>query len=305
MTKIIAGVEASDRSRDAVAFASALAEDTGARLLLASVYPAEAASRLETSPELDRRLREKTLTTIQGQLNALGGGDADIWALSGGSVATHLHRLAGQQDAALIVIGSSHRGEVGRAFAGSTAERLLHGSPCPVVVVPKGFADRGGGPVRSIVVGYDGGAEAEAALAAAVTAARSLSATVRVVGVLAPSTAAGGAQMAWGGFDLPPGEVERSARRSFEAAVAELPHDIAVESDFVVGFPVDELAARSEEADLMVLGSRGHGPVSAVLLGSVSGRLVRRAACPVVVIPRGARTHFGELFAARASARLT
>ena len=38
----------------------------------------------------------------------------------------------------------------------------------------------------------------------------------------------------------------------------------------------------------MVVGSRGYGPLKAVLLGGVSGQLIRSAACPVIVVPRGA-----------------
>jgi nucleotide-binding universal stress UspA family protein len=53
--------------------------------------------------------------------------------------------------------------------------------------------------------------------------------------------------------------------------------------------PAHELAAQSELVDLMVVGSRGYGPRAAVLLGSVTHTLLRKAACPVVVLPRGSR----------------
>ena len=66
----------------------------------------------------------------------------------------------------------------------------------------------------------------------------------------------------------------------------------------IVGDPVRELAAQSGSADLMVVGSRGYGPLRAVLLGSVSGRLVREAACPVIVVPRGVEEPLEELFRA-------
>jgi hypothetical protein len=46
----------------------------------------------------------------------------------------------------------------------------------------------------------------------------------------------------------------------------------------------------------MIVGSRGYGPYRAVLLGSVSGRLVREAACPVLVVPRGVTTPLEEIF---------
>jgi nucleotide-binding universal stress UspA family protein len=52
------------------------------------------------------------------------------------------------------------------------------------------------------------------------------------------------------------------------------------------GDSAGELAKASEHVDLLVLGSRGYGPLGAVVLGSVSSTLVRAASCPVVVVPR-------------------
>jgi nucleotide-binding universal stress UspA family protein len=64
--------------------------------------------------------------------------------------------------------------------------------------------------------------------------------------------------------------------------------DMSVESsgDVVVGLAVDELVELSREVDLLVVGSRGWGPVRRLLLGSTSERLVREAACPVIAVPR-------------------
>jgi nucleotide-binding universal stress UspA family protein len=55
------------------------------------------------------------------------------------------------------------------------------------------------------------------------------------------------------------------------------------------GAPLDHLAEQSRELDLLVVGSRGYGPLRRVLLGGVSGALLQTAACPVVVVPRRAR----------------
>ena len=58
------------------------------------------------------------------------------------------------------------------------------------------------------------------------------------------------------------------------------------------------LADASEELDLLVLGSRGYGPLHSVLVGGVAGRVVREAACPVLVLPRKAgHVQEGSLFA--------
>jgi len=72
------------------------------------------------------------------------------------------------------------------------------------------------------------------------------------------------------------------------------------------GKPPDRRPTRdrqdSEAVDLMVVGSRGYGPLKAVLLGGVSGQLIRSAACPVIVIPRGAESSVGSLFGSSAAA---
>jgi nucleotide-binding universal stress UspA family protein len=55
----------------------------------------------------------------------------------------------------------------------------------------------------------------------------------------------------------------------------------------LVGDPAVELARASRHADLLVVGSHGHGKAAGVLLGSVVSECLRRSACPVVVIPPG------------------
>lgn len=66
------------------------------------------------------------------------------------------------------------------------------------------------------------------------------------------------------------------------------------------GRPADVLVGMSEMVDILVVGSRGYGPLKAVLLGGVSGRVIRSAACPVVVVPRRAASAVGSVFAAAA-----
>jgi nucleotide-binding universal stress UspA family protein len=75
-----------------------------------------------------------------------------------------------------------------------------------------------------------------------------------------------------------------------------------VESEGTVysGRPADVLVGMSEMVDILVVGSRGYGPLKAVLLGGVSGRVIRSAACPVVVVPRRAASAVGSVFAAAA-----
>ena len=93
------------------------------------------------------------------------------------------------------------------------------------------------------------------------------------------------------------GEYELAARRAAEKALAELDgqRQLAAEIESWVGDPVDVLVRLSEHLDLLVCGSRGYGPVRAVLLGAVSGRIVTDARCPVAVVPRGRESRLESL----------
>jgi nucleotide-binding universal stress UspA family protein len=73
-----------------------------------------------------------------------------------------------------------------------------------------------------------------------------------------------------------------------EALAKDLESDLTVESRLLRGGAPSVLAAQSEELDLLVLGSRGYGPVKSVLLGSVSSQVIKDAESPVLIAPRPA-----------------
>jgi nucleotide-binding universal stress UspA family protein len=303
MTCIIVGVEGSERSADAVAFASELARIAHAKLFVAFAHANEG-PLVPAGGADDQALVNADAKERLGRMRELAAGveEVETRAIEDLPPARALQMLADVHQAGLIVIGSSHRGAAGRVLAGTTAERLLHGAPCPVAVVPRGFRERRSQAIRTIGVAYDGGDESRAALHAAVAAARVLGAGVRVVRVHEPAIAPGAA-MPVPGYLTPPADLERHAREGLDEAVAGLPADIVAEGVLVFGEAVHELAAQSADLDLLIAGSRGYGPHHAVLAGSVSGRLVRKAACPVVVVPRGVEAApFERLFASAAGA---
>ncbi|MGH3001524.1 MAG: universal stress protein [Gaiellaceae bacterium] len=87
------------------------------------------------------------------------------------------------------------------------------------------------------------------------------------------------------GVDL--GDVHHAAEASLEAAIAEaLPEqeDVEIERRVVEGAPGAVLVDESRGADLLVVGSRGHGGFAGLLLGSVSQQVAHHAACPVVIV---------------------
>ncbi|HEX5782078.1 MAG TPA: universal stress protein [Solirubrobacteraceae bacterium] len=285
MTEIIVGIDDSPGALDALTFASRLALASGASLRLATAFPySDTPSRVNVAAyraDLESDAR-KTLEAARVATEAAVSG---IEAIADPSPARALHELSERIDAALVVVGSTRRGPLGRVVPGSTGERLLHGSPCPVAIVPRGYSTAA--LVRTIGVGYDGSDESEAALGAACLVARRFEAALRVIRVYDATLVGSPALMTVPGSYNVHEDFEAQQREGLDEAVRALPGELGAEPVFVAGPAGPELAAQSEQVDLMVVGSRGYGPRAAVLLGGVTHTLIRKAACPVVVLPRG------------------
>jgi nucleotide-binding universal stress UspA family protein len=201
--------------------------------------------------------------------------------LSSTSAARALHALADEEDAGLLVVGSRHASAEGPALGGSTALRLMHGAPCPIAVVPAQWAaDR---ILATIGVAFVDSEEGHAVLSGAYALASRAKARLRVITVVKASRAL------FAPKDLEAADAEHRARaeRELREAVANLGDAVAVDVEVLVGDPAERLIGLSGELDLLVCGSRGYGPVRAVLLGSVSRRVTAEAHCPVIVVPRG------------------
>ncbi len=134
-----------------------------------------------------------------------------------------------------------------------------------------------------IVVGVDGSAPSVKALEWAVDQAARTGAKVEAVQAWEVPTMYGSGMMV-----LPGGEeFDKSAKQSLENAVGQVlggRRDVDVEYHTIGGHPAKSLIDMAEGADLLVVGSRGHGGFVGSLIGSVSHYCVNHAACPVVVV---------------------
>lgn len=226
--------------------------------------------------------------TIFVAVNGDGGGrDALRLAryLSGAETSFVLGPLSSPADAVdaaqvegadLIVVGSAR-----------DATRVLHGSPVPVAVAPSGLAAGPEDRIRVIGVGFDGQAESRAALRTAEQLALEHDATMRVYAVVLPNP------MTTSRIERTPDEYRRLIAESLDGQLREevqkLDSGVRPAASVIRGDPTETLIERTREGlDLLVLGSRGYGPLRRVLLGSVSTRVLERAECPVLVLPRQA-----------------
>jgi nucleotide-binding universal stress UspA family protein len=230
--------------------------------------------------------RGEDARVLAERIVARDGGELKVVHVEKGSPADTLGALAERGDADLIVLGSTHRAHIGSVSPGSIAEHLLQGARCRLVIAPKGYAqeDHSGDRLRVLAVGYDGMAESQAALEEGAKLCLKFGGSMKVVGVATPVPAIGAAAAAQAGPEAGPDFQTR-----LRDAVASLPPEVRALPVLEKGNPVDKLLEFSEVGiDLLVLGSRGFGPVMRLLIGSVSSRVIRGAPCPVMVVPRPA-----------------
>src|SRR4051794_596412 len=257
---VLAGVDGSKHSADALVLARTLAPPLGATALACHVQAVG-----DQSAPIDERIT----TLVVDRSSARG-----------------LERAAERRHSLLIALGASSRSRIGRVFPGGTAERLVSTSSRPVAIAPSGYAENPA-PIEVIGCAYDGSPAARAALAWTTMFARNARCSVRLLTVHEPLASVIPAY-----HGVPAIAEDDSIQRYLSRHLAAAAHDVRregveVESLMLEGSPEAVLESESTALDLIVTGSRPRGPARATLLGSVSRHLVRKASCPVLVVPRG------------------
>jgi len=268
-------------------------------VIVASAFPYSDVPHRAANAAYRHALAEDAKALARAMRERLEGVPEDrsqIRVVANPSPAHALHDLAEAERAALVILGSTHTGASGRVLPGSTGERLHQGTPCSVAIVPKDYRTHADQPIRRIGVGYNGTAEAAAAVHAAAELAHAFGAELEVIGAISAESFGVPALMGGPSEVVRREDVERHIQESLDAAIAGIRTDVTSRAVRVVGPPAEMLSARSRELDLLVTGSRGYGPLRSVLAGGVSGRVIRTAECPVIVVPRGIEAPLSTLF---------
>jgi nucleotide-binding universal stress UspA family protein len=287
--RIVVGFDGTDSGEDALALGMLLARATRAVPLVVVVHPQEYPIGVGRVDAEWVAYMHQQAEQLLGRARRLLGEDtgAEFREVSAPSESRGLHDVAEREQAELVVVGSSHRGPIGRTHPGSTGDRLLEGSACPVAVAPRGLRESPPQRLGTIAVAFLDTPEAGQALDAAVALAERAGARLRLVSVM-PRPAE--VYLPVIGRDAEEAFVARSRelfRRALDDALARVGGRVEAEAELLEGEAVDTLATLDRrDADLLVCGSRAYGPVRRVLLGGVSSRLLRRSALPLLVVPR-------------------
>ncbi|MGH8326255.1 MAG: universal stress protein [Steroidobacteraceae bacterium] len=273
---MIVGVDGKEGGRDAISLARLLLDADG-ELTLACIHYGDAHLWRGYSAAYEAAEHERAREVLEREREAAGI-DVQVRSKGSPSVGQGLHELAEDIGADLLVLGSSRRGVLGRVLIGDDTHAALNGAPCPVAVAPAGFAERPAA-IHEIGVGYNGSPESEHALGFARRLAGEHDAKLSAFEAISLPT------YVFMGPTIPDyaaiGEIVDAAREQ----VRELG---GVEPHAAYGPAAEELATYSDSLDLLVVGSRGYGPIGRLVHGSTSRHLARTARCPLLVLTRSA-----------------
>jgi BASS family bile acid:Na+ symporter len=262
---VIAGYDGSEHSMPALRWAAqeAVGLQRPLRVVLAWGMPTMGFSPVSAGAALDRGKADSLLANAVYRLRSeVSGLTVDGELVEDKPAQALVDRSA---HAALVVVGGRSKSRVDLLVMGSVASAVVGHAQAPVVVV----RDDGAGEVRRvgpIVVGVDGSAGSEAAVRFAMTEAPQHG--YEVVAVFAGEAPPGGLEAL--SPALAAGRRQNPAVRVSEVAEA--------------GKAAQLILAHAADAALVVVGSRGHGGLAGMLLGSVSRAVVEQSDCSVVVM---------------------
>ena len=288
---------ATDGSSDAALAGQAAADisrKTGAQLHVVHVWtdvPPPAYPAL-VFDDYSRQAEEEARKLLRRQVwNAqVAGGSVAGHHLREGRPAEEIMFLAERLEADLVVVGRRGVGRIKRMITGSVSEGVVHRASCPVLVVRGG--ERAWPPAR-IVVGDDGSLAAIEAGGLAMELAGAFGAEVIFVRAYRHPAEPVGGRSARQRLELDEARLQNLLTLDARPDRLEAPTRRRPETKLAEGEPAPAVLSvarqKKDQPTLLAVGSRGLGAPKRMILGSVSTRVLREAAGPVLVAPRGPR----------------
>ncbi|HEY0215048.1 MAG TPA: universal stress protein [Cellulomonas sp.] len=297
--EILVGVDGSAASMHALDWAAAEARTRGRALHVVCSYtlPSFTAASLDGGYAAldDSAIQEGARAVLAEARQRVAGLPLEVTTtVATGDAAAVLVEMS--RDVSLAVVGTRGKGGFADRLLGTVSSTLPAHAYCPTVVVPLRHQGRGGvvpedeaqpavRPVRRIVVGVDGSPQADLALRHAIAEAKAWGAELTAVAGV--PVGAGAGVMAWLPATIDQTQVLADVTEGLnvvvDRALADEP-DLTVRRHVLDGTGAELLTEFSAATDLIVVGSRGRGGFTGLLLGSTSQAVLHHAACPVMVV---------------------
>lgn len=287
-TKIIVGVDGSDPSMEALRWAAYEARRRNADIRVVSCYtvPGYESSVAVYPNAIDiETLKEGGSAVVGRALEVVAAIDSKLVVEGTAEMCAAVRGVteAAESDDEIVVGASGHTGFLD-GLLGSVTTGVIHRAHVPVIVVPSKPSAEVGDTMKKIVVGVDGSPGSLHALDWAYDEALLAGAELTVVhGWVYPYV---GART---GVSEPRSQMQLDATEELKTSLDSLGSrliggSVHIHPKLTEHTPAEALLEESNDADLVVVGSRGRGGLRSLLLGSVSRTVVHHAICPVAVI---------------------
>lgn len=301
ISKILLPLDFSPASMEALDYAVSLAKQFRAAIHLVHVHPADeaasmpgAAHLLLQSAEAIERLNEELAGIHRKRVEPFCPENCHI---RGGRPYQEIIGLARQIAADLIVLSTRGHSGLKHLLLGSTAERVVRGAPCPVLVARKRKRRSKASPqafaIRTILVPTDFSLCALAGTEYAAFLAKTLGATLRLFHAIYPYTNYVFVDRAGVRLSGLVEAVEETAKQEMDALKQmDFLRGLPVQTKTLPGHAVDEICAAASEpdVDLVVTSTHGRTGFKHAVIGSIAEHVVRYAGCPVLVVPSQSQT---------------
>lgn len=288
---IVAAFPYGKKDRSALHLAAHMARSMGEQVRIVSIVPVPGKTMIPTGSDLQFAVwaRERGQNAVaearQSAAEICPDVETEAVFVEARSRASGLVAEATRTNASVLVVGSGTEGARGKVRVSATSDRLLHSSPVPVGLAPRGYRSTPDVRVPRVTCSFRGDEGAEGLVARASQVARRADARLR----LATFAVTGRAT------DHPSLLSEDSRRAEFvsrvtsaqAAALEGVTDDEPVEDAVAIGrnWKAALDALEWSPGEVLVVGSSPDGPRSRVFLGSSAAKIIRHAPVPVVVVP--------------------
>jgi len=294
---ILVGYAVDQGGRAALDLGVQLARSAGDSVLAVTVVPKPwpTPSMAKIDGEFAQWARQRADESVAGAQRYLAKIAADITteaiATAGKSVPGSLVATLEEHGADLLVIGSADDGPHGRIAVGSTAGWLLHSSPVPVALAPRGYRAKVGSTIGRVTYSCPATDSDAPILTLAATVGARFGAKLRIATFGVRGRTMYPPETGLHGEDLVLTEWREQAEAAQRKALAALDSSKHHLPDITLAFGSGENWSEAledlpwEEGEILLIGSSPKSPLARVFLGSNATKIVRRSPVPVVVVP--------------------
>lgn len=297
MKKYVVGFSPDQGGREALALASVLARSSGGSLVVCTVipetwgHPSMARVDAEYAVFLDGHAR-KALDKAKA---ALGKGvPAEFVSRAAPSAREGLAQIASDVGADCLVLGSARVARLGRFAEGNATSDLLRSAHLPVAVAPRGYAPGPQSRIKRFTVAFSGAEDSLISAKRAADICQTLKVPLRLATFVVRDKQMYPTGAGYKAENLVSNQLRLQAEEAQAAVVADWQPPVKLTAAIGDGktwaAAMDSLPWQDQE--MIIVGSSGLGPLLRVFLGSNSGKIVRNAPVPCLVLPRGGESSF-------------